>query len=144
MSEKLERINISSGTQFEGLMGFSRLVKVGDHVFISGTTAINSKGEVIGIGDPYLQTKRVIENIKNALSQIGADLSSVVRTRMFITDISKWQVYCEAHREAFGRIKPALTMVQVGRLVDPRLLVNMDADAILGNIEVRDELIEKY
>ena len=144
MKDPVERINVSSGTSFEALMGFSRLVQVGAQVFISGTTAINAKGEIIGVGDPYMQTKRVIDNIRNALSRIGANLTHVVRTRMFVTEISNWQLYCEAHREAFGHIKPALTMVQVERLVDPRMLISMEAEAILGEIVVHEEALERY
>jgi len=140
----MKRINLSSDTPWEHLIGFSRLVEVNGLIYISGTTAINSKGEVIGVGDPYLQTKRVIENIANALESVGSNLRDVVRTRLFITDMTRWESYIMAHREAFENLRPACTLIGVERLIDSRLLVNMEAEAVRGIDSVQEKKIGKY
>lgn len=128
----LRRVNIASGSAWEPLRGYSRAVRVGDHLYISGTTATDEKGDVVASGDPYLQTKYVIGFIKNILIHQGFKLSDVVRTRMYVTNLNHWEDYARAHREAFEIIRPASSIVQVSRLTDPRLLVEMEADAILG------------
>lgn len=127
-----ERHNVSTNTPWEPLIGYSRAVRTGNLVFVSGTTAINVKGDVLAPGDPYEQTKRVIETIRQSLENAGARLSDVVRTRMFVTDLSQWKGYALAHREAFGDIRPANTFVQVARLIDPRMMIEMEADAVIG------------
>lgn len=132
MSEGKERINYSTGSPWETLRGFSRAVKVGDSLFVSGTTAINEKGEVIGVGDAYQQTRYVLDKIKRIVQNAGFKNSDIVRTRMFVTDLSRWDDYARAHREVFDSIRPVSAITQVSRLTDPRLLVEIEADAILG------------
>ena len=127
-----ERQNISTGTPWEPLIGYSRAVRTGNLIFVSGTTAIDIKGDVLAPSDPYEQTKKVIDTIRQSLEQAGARLSDVVRTRMFVTDLAQWKAYALAHREAFGDIRPANTFVQVARLIDPRMMIEMEADAVLG------------
>jgi len=127
-----ERKNYSSGSLWEPLRGYSRAVQVGDNLYISGTTAIDSTGEVIGQGDAYEQTRYIIQVIKKILRFSGFKPEDVVRTRLFVTDISKWKEYARAHLEAFERIRPASSIVQVSKLVDPRLMVEMEAEAIMG------------
>jgi enamine deaminase RidA (YjgF/YER057c/UK114 family) len=128
----VQRTNIASGSPWEPLRGFSRAVRVGDHLYISGTTALAATGEVIGGEDPYLQTKYVIELVKQILTREGFSMTDVVRTRLSVTNIGKWDDYARAHREAFEQTRPASSIVQVSRLVDPRLLVELEADAVLG------------
>lgn len=127
-----ERHNYASGSPWEPLRGFSRAVRVGENLYISGTTAMTASGEVVAAGDAYEQTKYVISTIKKILSSAGFSPSDVVRTRLYVTDISKWDDYARAHREAFERIRPASSLVQVTKLVDPRLLLEMEVDAIRG------------
>ena len=126
------RKNISSGTPWEPLVGYSRAVRVGNSVFVSGTTAIDLKGEVLHAGDAYRQTKQVIEIIRKSLEDAGSRIEHVVRTRMFVTDIAQWKAYALAHREAFGSIRPANTLVEVSRLVDPRMMIEMEAEALVS------------
>ncbi|MCO6429962.1 MAG: RidA family protein [Deltaproteobacteria bacterium] len=128
----MERINIASGTPWEPLRGYSRAVKAGDNLFISGTTAMTPNGDVIGGADVYEQTRYVIKVIKEVLSEAGFSISDVVRTRLFVTNIQKWEEYARAHSEAFDAVRPASSIVQVTRLVDPRLLLEMEVDAIKG------------
>jgi enamine deaminase RidA (YjgF/YER057c/UK114 family) len=128
----IERWNISSGLAWEPLRGYSRAVRAGNQLFISGTTAIDAKGEVIASGNPYEQTKYIIAKCKDVLATAGFVLSDVVRTRLFITQMTSWDEYARAHREAFGEIRPASGIVQVTKLVDPRLTIEMEMDAILG------------
>ena len=126
-----QRQHISSGAKWEATVGYSRAVKVGPFIFVSGTTAVGDDGEIVGEGDVYAQTKRIFEIIARALNEAGASLEHVVRTRMFITDISQWEQAGKAHGEIFGSIRPASTLVEVQALVDPRLLIEIEVDAVL-------------
>lgn len=112
-------------------MGYSRAVKAGNHIYVSGTTATDKDGEVVGINDPYAQTVQTIENVKKALNRGGAELSDVVRTRIFVTDIDSWESVGRAHGEYFGDIRPATSMVEISRLIDPRMLVEIEAVAVV-------------
>ena len=127
-----KRINYSSSLPWEPLRGYSRAVRVGDSLFISGTTAISPHGEIIGAGDPYEQTKYIIGRIRKILSVAEFQISDVVRTRLFVTNIGRWEEYARAHSECFDKIRPASSIVQVSKLTDPRLMVEMEAEAILG------------
>lgn len=132
MSATKVRKNYSSETPWEPLIGYSRAVRVGQTIYVSGCTAIDSNGEVsLGL-DPYKQTKKAIEIIKNAVEALGGRLSDVVRTRMFVTDINQWKHFARAHNEFFEHIRPANTFVQVAKLVDPRMMVEMEAEAVVG------------
>ena len=124
-----ERQKYSSGTKWEQVVGYSRAVKVGERIYVTGTTATNEKGEIIGAGDAYAQTAQAIRNIEQALKALGASLENVVRTRMFVTDISRWEEYGRAHGEFFARIKPCATMVEVSKLVDPEMLIEIEVEA---------------
>ena len=126
-----ERQKYSSGTKWELIVGYSRAVKVGERIYVTGTTATNEKGEIIGADDAYAQTVQAIRNIELALKALGADLENVVRTRMFVTDISRWEEYGRAHGEFFREILPATTMVEVSKLIDPNMLIEIEADAEL-------------
>lgn len=126
------RINISTGAKWEEIVGYSRLVKVDNQIFVTGTVAVDENGNVVGENNVYEQTKFIIEKVKKILNQVGADLENIVRTRMFVTDISKWEEIGKAHGEFFNAIKPATTMVEISKLIDPKFLIEIEFDAVLG------------
>ncbi len=125
-----EKQYYSSGTKWEPIVGYSRAIRAGAQVFVTGTTATDDRGEIVGVGDAYLQTVQVIRNIERALVALGAGLKDVVRTRMFVTDISRWEEFGRAHGEFFRDIRPCATMVEVRRLIDDRMLIEIEVDAI--------------
>jgi enamine deaminase RidA (YjgF/YER057c/UK114 family) len=126
------RVNYSSGAKWEDIVGYSRAVKVGNVIEVTGTVAVNERNELIGEGDAYLQTKFIIQKIETFLMQAGGGLKDVVRTRMFVTDISRWEEYGKAHGEAFGEIRPCTSMVEVNKLIAPEYLIEIEATAILS------------
>jgi enamine deaminase RidA (YjgF/YER057c/UK114 family) len=126
-----ERQRISSGAKWESIVGYSRAVKVGNRIYVTGTTALGQDGEIVGVDNPYEQARQCLKNIERALQRLDAGLEHVVRTRMFVTDISRWEDYGRAHGEFFREIMPATTMVEVSRLIDPRMLIEIEADAEL-------------
>lgn len=125
----MARRNISSGTKWEPVVGYSRAVRVGPHVHVAGTTAVDASGTLIGLDDAYAQTAFILKKIETALQEAGASMSQVVRTRMFVTDISRFEEIGRAHGEVFHEVRPASTMVEVKALVDPRMLIEIEADA---------------
>jgi enamine deaminase RidA (YjgF/YER057c/UK114 family) len=127
-----ERLNVSSGAVWEGVVGYARAVRIGNIVEVSGTTAVDDNGEIVAPGDPYRQTQFILAKIEKALAAAGAGMRDVVRTRMFVTDISRWQEVGKAHGEYFRDIRPAATMVQVQALISPGLLVEIEATAIIS------------
>ncbi|MBL8512942.1 MAG: RidA family protein [Betaproteobacteria bacterium] len=126
------RKNISTGAPWESVVGYSRAVRIGNHVWVAGTTATDKQGRVVGVGDPAAQTRYALEKIQRALESAGVMLNDVVRTRMFVTDISQWEAIGRVHGEFFGGIRPAATMVQVSALVDPDHLVEIEVDAYVS------------
>jgi len=125
------RQRISSGAKWESIVGYSRAVRVGTRIYVTGTTAINEDGEIVGIDDAYEQARQCLRNIERALKRLDAGLEHIVRTRMFVTDISRWEEYGRAHGEFLKDVMPATTMVEVKGLIDPRMLVEIEADAEL-------------
>ncbi len=129
----IQRQNISSGSTWEPIIGYSRAVRMGNVVHVSGTTASGADGNLVGLGDPYAQTVQVLKNIQAALAQAGATAQDVVRTRIYLTNMDQWQEIAKAHGEVFGEIRPATVILEVSRLISPEMLVEIEAEAIVAD-----------
>jgi enamine deaminase RidA (YjgF/YER057c/UK114 family) len=127
----MQRKNFSSGTHWESIVGYSRAVRVGHSVYVSGTTATNKEGKIVGAGNPYAQVIQIIKNIETALQSVGAVLKDIVRTRIYVTNINSWEEVGKAHAQYFKQIRPATTLVEVSRLINPEMLVEIEVDALV-------------
>ncbi len=129
----MSRQNLSTGSPWEPIVGYSRAVRVANQVFVTGTTALGPDGKLVGAGDAYAQTAQILRNIRDVLQRAGAEMRHVVRTRMYVTDISRWQEIGQAHREFLGDTRPCATMIQVSALIDPEMLVEIEVDAVIDD-----------